>query len=318
MRVIYLCTDTDRPSGGHQVIHSHVEILRDMGIDAWVYRVDSGVNGPPYYRRGYDLTSLEVRVRQDFLVLPEKFVPWANSKSLMGRVQYAIYIQNPYLSMRDWLSNAHLSRRIYGAANRLIYVSEYTREFCKALGFSHVSEHMVYPLVEVTKPQVEVPREKAFAFMPRKLPEHARIVIQWIRDQYPDWKVFEIDGMRHEDVLETLRRTSIFLSFSHAEGVGLPPVEAALCGCQVVGYKGGAGADFFESPIFYAVEEGNYLEYFQQIQSAIASFSASDQTARAQVIQNLSNRFSRDSIRTQLQSCFQDLNIDSRPVNASN
>jgi len=108
--------------------------------------------------------------------------------------------------------------------------------------------------------------------------------LSWIRDTFPDWSVVKIDGMPHESVLDQLRKTSIFLSFSHAEGVGLPPVEAALCGCYVVGYTGGAGQAFFKRPLLRAVEEGDFLAYFREIRELVEQVSeAGDLAADAEL-----------------------------------
>lgn len=40
----------------------------------------------------------------------------------------------------------------------------------------------------------------------------------------------------------------IFLSFSDLEGLGLPPIEAALCGNYVIGYHGGGGREYWRAP----------------------------------------------------------------------
>ena len=53
-----------------------------------------------------------------------------------------------------------------------------------------------------------------------------------------------IDGLSHAEALAALGRCAIFLSMSHREGFGLPPVEAMSAGTLVVGFHGGGGLDY--------------------------------------------------------------------------
>ena len=50
--------------------------------------------------------------------------------------------------------------------------------------------------------------------------------------------------------------SEIFLSFSNLEGIGIPPVEAALSGNKVIGYTGGGGIEYWKEPIFTKIENG--------------------------------------------------------------
>ena len=59
-----------------------------------------------------------------------------------------------------------------------------------------------------------------------------------------------------------------FLSFSNFEGIGIPPVEAALCGNKVIGYTGGVG--ILEGKIFKKIESGeisDFIKNFKEIKN---------------------------------------------------
>lgn len=50
-----------------------------------------------------------------------------------------------------------------------------------------------------------------------------------------------IEGSNEKEVIKKLQKADIFLALSREEGFGLPPLEASLCGCLVIGYHGKGG-----------------------------------------------------------------------------
>ena len=62
-----------------------------------------------------------------------------------------------------------------------------------------------------------------------------------------------------------MQRSKIFMSFSHFEGLGLPPIEAALSGNHVVGYSGQGGKEFWSPAVFDAVESGDVVGFAQRV-----------------------------------------------------
>jgi hypothetical protein len=79
------------------------------------------------------------------------------------------------------------------------------------------------------------------------------------------WKIQSIDGESESKVAENLSKSIIFLSFSEFEGLGLPPIEAALCGNYVIGYHGQGGKDYWEKPTFEMVEQGDVQDYVKKV-----------------------------------------------------
>jgi glycosyltransferase involved in cell wall biosynthesis len=99
--------------------------------------------------------------------------------------------------------------------------------------------------------------------MPRKLRDDVEQVINIlkIRNNIKGWSFVEIDNMSESEVARILKESTVFLSFNHREGFGLPPVEAMACGCVVVGYEGGAGKEYFLDDFSFSVEEGNIIDF---------------------------------------------------------
>ena len=58
---------------------------------------------------------------------------------------------------------------------------------------------------------------------------------------------------------------SPFLSFSSHEGLGLPPIEAAIAGNKVIGYTGEAGKEWWYKPIFSEIYSGDLQSFCKEI-----------------------------------------------------
>jgi len=85
------------------------------------------------------------------------------------------------------------------------------------------------------------------AVMPRKNSRDLSIVKSLLSQQpwAANWQLVEISSKPHAEVLSILQDCTVFLSFGHPEGFGLPVAEAMACGCAVVGYSGLGGRELF-------------------------------------------------------------------------
>ena len=59
-------------------------------------------------------------------------------------------------------------------------------------------------------------------------------------------------------------KSKIFLSFSYAEGFGMPPIEAAMAGNKVIGYTGGGGKEYWRKPIFEEIQSGDIKNFSEK------------------------------------------------------
>ena len=111
--------------------------------------------------------------------------------------------------------------------------------------------------------------------MPRKLPNHARQVLFALRPYLgARWHFQGIDNVDEVTCAAMLRRSTLFLSFSDFEGLGLPPLEAALAGNLVIGYTGQGGADYWDLPNFVPVAQGDIYGFVQAVRSAVDQIDA--------------------------------------------
>ena len=53
-----------------------------------------------------------------------------------------------------------------------------------------------------------------------------------------------VDGLTQEELIKEYQKADIFLATGYPEGLPLPPLEAMLCGCVVVGFTGGGASEY--------------------------------------------------------------------------
>ena len=69
-----------------------------------------------------------------------------------------------------------------------------------------------------------------------------------------------------------LCKSKVFLSFSHLEGFGMPPLEAAIAGNKVIGYTGEGGKEYWKKPIFEEIESGNIKKFSESVINTVNNF----------------------------------------------
>ena len=114
-------------------------------------------------------------------------------------------------------------------------------------------------------------REKTITYMRHRLPDHATKICYFLKPYLPaDWDFVEIGKLKADAVSQALLKSSVFMSFCDLEGFGLPPLEAAFCGNAVVGYTGQGAREYFETPIFKAIETSNIHAFVTAMIATVA------------------------------------------------
>ena len=109
--------------------------------------------------------------------------------------------------------------------------------------------------------------------MPRKKNRDIEILIFILNRFLPKgWGLKSIDNYNEDEVIKYLKKSKIFLSFSELEGLGLPPIESALCGNHVIGYTGQGGKEFWNKPIFDEVLQGDIRTFSTKVLNKINEF----------------------------------------------
>ena len=109
--------------------------------------------------------------------------------------------------------------------------------------------------------------------MPRKLPDHSQLLLFYLKNLLPrNWKIIPLNNVSESYLINTLSRSKFFLSFSNLEGLGIPPIEAALSGNKVIGYTGSGGLEYWKEPMFKKIENGDISNFGKKLLHEIKTY----------------------------------------------
>ena len=257
-RVVYFCPNVTAPTGGVKIIHRHSELINQIGGSSAVYyHVGLVDNKIDWFSHNASIKTDNVFIPEiDFVILPESMIFnfWRELKSL--NIGYGIFIQNGYL-VRNGIPEEEIDT-CYESAALLFCISDdvvnciyqfFPQHFHKVVRVTYSIDTNVFRIGK---------KEKIITYMPRKMKEHSNLLIPTLSNRLPEgWKIVPIENMSEAQVADTMSKSQIFLAFSDFEGLPIPPVEAALSGNFVIGYTGQGGKQYWNRPIFTAIEAGD-------------------------------------------------------------
>lgn len=260
MRIYFFKRVHAKPSGGHKHIRHIVSALRAKGWEACIvllgpapetdftFGVEVPIWAEPPRELGERLTA------QDVVVFPEKDVQRYLSLAAGWSCLKGVLIQNGFYALECAPPHGYPAAGIGFA----ISVSPYIQALAhRVMGvgprrlFSVPCRVANPPFGPLAGGRPAFP--PVVAYMPRKLPEHARAIEAIVAPRFPHVRWIPIDGVAEDRVAQTLRGAGVFLSTQDREGLGLPALEAMACGCVVAGY---AGTGLFPHP--YANPQNGY------------------------------------------------------------
>jgi len=286
--IIYLVPSSKHKSGGDKVLYRQSEVINRLGLVGVTSQVLHPQN-PSYRHCWFEhqvnfKKDLHLNPKTDLVVIPEIWaVPHAQALSKIG-VQYVIFVQNGYstsVPLYQW-DIAEL-KEAYDKAKFILSISDDTTKCIQAL-FPDCASKIIRIFLSVdnyifnTNSHFE--RKNIITFMPRKLRKHSELLIFLLRNHLPsNWTLNQIDGLSELAVANELRKSKIFLSFSELEGLGLPPIEAALCGNYVIGYTGQAGKEYWDPRIFTEIQNGDILKFLASVLAKVRELDSDPNNA---------------------------------------
>lgn len=273
LTLTYLCPNAKKASGGVKVIYRHVSLINNMqmaDVKAQIFHpkdVD--------FRCDAQFSNLDFKKNFIFNKKHEVFViheMWAAREAKIARdkgIRYIIQVQGGY----DIFRKADTAS-VYTAYQHAELITCVSDDIYACLVFLFPEfEQKIYRLhlsVEENLFKPAMQKENIITYMPRKLEKHSKLVLNYIARKLPSsWTILPIQNMNQKAVAETLSKSKIFLSFSELEGLGLPPLEAALAGNLVIGYTGQAGKEYWLEGQFHEVNCGDIRTFSEMILSKI-------------------------------------------------
>ena len=208
--------------------------------------------------------NFEFNFKKDFVILPEIFAHLANELLIKKKVRYAIFVQNGY--SLDSTNNEQNLFKAYKNARFILAGSKDTYN-CIKLRFPKLKTQILKVNYSLDIGKINFNKKKnLITYTNRKLPQHSNLVISYLKPHLPKkWILKNLNDLSYEKYLSIIKHSKIFLSFSSLEGLGLPPVEAALAGNQVIGYTGEGGNDYWQKPLFIKVNSGEINKFVLNI-----------------------------------------------------
>ena len=312
INIIYLLPEMKEPSGGAKVIYNHSLILNniDKNIKSKIihlkknffYKVelslskrieffnkkDSGWDGKKmklskkfrpkknWYNKKIVLgDNLNFDKKKDFIIIPEIWAHFAvDLKFAEKGINYAIFVQGFY-HMNSTNNFVNL-KKSYEEAKLIVTTSKYSVSYLRTM-FPKIRNKIFKINLSIDSNKFKIKKKlNLITYMPRKLPAHSDLLLFYLKNLLPkNWKILPLINISEKKLINTLSVSKIFLSFSNFEGMGMPPVEAALSGNKIIGYVGGGGSEYWKKPIFLKVEHGEIEDFAKKIISNIKSYKTS-------------------------------------------
>lgn len=231
----------------------------------------------------------------DIVVISELMVRELITK--IGDQPFVIFNQNAYLT----ISRGRLPYKPFQGSDQLVDLAPY--ESPSLLGVMVVSQdnynylHYVFPNLKIYPLRITVDskvfnfdpdKRKQITYMPRKCSYDVAQVISILlkRGNLKGWTFVPIDNKTENEVVEILKKSAIFLSFSFQEGFPLPPLEALFSGCLVVGYHGQGAKVYLHPPYGYPIEANDILGYAKQVEELALAYESNPEKFLIQTREN--------------------------------
>lgn len=243
--IYYICPSIDIPIGGIKVIYKHVDILNQLGYQAYVYHELQGFRCD-WFENNTRIIYQVVVSDEDIMVFPEIML----NKMFKYKCRKIIFNQNVYYENN---SDQTLSKNVFPNAyhlkdlEKVMVVSEDNYRYLK-MKYTNLNICIIRNSIDKNIFKLSKNKKRQIAYMSRKNNEHIKQIMKefYIEDSLKNWVFIDINCVREIEVAKILSESSIFLSTGGLEGFGLPAAEAIISGCVVIGYDGGGGKEFFE------------------------------------------------------------------------
>ena len=309
INIIYILPEIKKASGGAKVIYSHSEILNNLDKSTSckiihlkkkiTYKIEESLNkrfqifkknfsgwdgrkmkvskhfSPNKKWFGNDLNKskkINFNKNLDFIILPEICSHFAEDLGLIkNKINYGIFVQGFY--HMNSTNNYKKLTKSYKNAKLILSDSEYSIK-CLNNIFPQYKDKVFRVHFSIDNKKFKIKsKSNIITYMPRKLPDHASLLIFYLNNLLPkNWSIKPLKNVSEKYLTSTLSKSKIFLSFSNFEGIGIPPIEAALSGNKVIGYTGGGGVEYWKSPIFTKVESGEIDDFGQKLLKEVKNY----------------------------------------------
>lgn len=271
-RILFLCPCDNTPYGGIHVIYENVDILNKNNFNAYVLHEVDNFRCTWFANNTKILYFKDVLINfeNDILVIPEIYGP--NILNIVPGVKKVIFNQGAYLTFSRFGANyneksPYLSDEIIG----IISISQDNKEYLEYT-FKDKIINRIINCIEYygINPNYESKNKVISIIEKNNIQDFIQIInILKIRDNLKGYTFDIIKNETHQNVLQRLEKSKIYISLSDEEGFGLSAAEAMAMGCVVIGYHGQGAKEYFKEEFSYRVEQGDVIDICKKVEEVI-------------------------------------------------
>jgi glycosyltransferase involved in cell wall biosynthesis len=319
--IYYFCPDFRGVVGGVKTMYRHVDILNRNNFGAAILHSTTGFRCDWFENKTRIAYVRKTKFeRNDVIVFPETLLAYftdARNPALLKLHFYRLFSKNRHKFYTNELSKAPIRKVIFNQNAYLTFKDfDYSKEYDIAyirkdvVATICISEDnynylkIVFPGIPLFKMQLSAnhadfyyqhEKKRQIAFMADRNKDDWNQVLNIlkIRKLTEGFELVPIKDKTEKQVAEILRESPIFLSFGKTEGFSLPPMEAMICGCVVVGYHGGGGREYFHPDFSYPIEAGDIIGFANKATELIEAFKENPDSVLEKG-KKASERISRD------------------------
>ncbi len=266
MRIYYL-TDGRHSFGGQVVNLEHVLALRRLGYDARYLVVPPPGEAPkvhlppgvevPWQTDVSDLTASDCAVIGEMNGAAANLLAKSPARKLIHN-QNLFYTFRAFRDLQviqDW------------GCEGILTASTFTADGLRRIGWPGPI-WTVRPFLDPVFAATPASRNQlAIASMTRKRPSDWLFLRGLVKSWRPDLEVHfhSIANVPRVEAAKVMASCPFYLSLSHEEGLGLPPLEAMAAGAVVIGFHGGGGREYATAENGDWFEDGEFFEVAERL-----------------------------------------------------
>ena len=331
MKVYVFChIGAQKPNGGVKVLFEYAQALRNGGYDATILMPGAHLypqDCPKGYKPSWFETDVpvfdDVRIvtKDDIVIIHEEAV-WCYEHLAANNPRMIMLNQGLSSSLTNnvgkYISYNHV-KNIYSNMLGVITISPYISEGVNKL-FNVPKEcihHVENPIDDFFRPGQKTDK----ILIMNKQPDNVAttMIIKIILERYPGWEVKFVKDMTLEQVAYEMSTSKIFCFFCTplGEGSSLPPMEAALSGCKVIGYSGVSSGYYYDEPLFTEIDYNDIVAFIDTMDKSVEMYKASnfentwntfhDTKAFANNMEELRKKRSKERFTNEVNRVFKEL-----------
>jgi hypothetical protein len=239
-RIVYLAFSNGGLQGGHKMIFRHVETLRELGFEATCY-IGAQNKVPDWFDHTAPVEVATPLRPDDIVVLPDDASPSLRQAASAG-LRSVIFAQNPY----NFAAKSFEAVDLFQTPPPFIAVAPRLAATVRR-AYPGAAVEIVPCFADERLFRPGPSPQAAVAFAPRKRPLEAAATRNLFRKLHPShaglpW--VELDGATEVQVAQAMAGSTLFLSLSRLESVGMTPLEAMASGCVCAGFAGVGGLEY--------------------------------------------------------------------------